>query len=94
MPSPQWFEDNPKVSAYIPKELHDALEAWMREKQIKKVSQALTKILEIHLGRVEEPLAIAPGIYATVEQLDELRGELRSLTEKMEALPRKQPKAL
>jgi hypothetical protein len=93
MPSPQWFEDNPKVSAYIAKELHDALETWMREKQIKKVSQALTKILEIHLGFTEELPAIAPGTYATVEQLDELRGELRAIAEKIEALPREQLKA-
>ncbi len=92
MPSPQWFEDNPKVSAYIPKELHDVLETWMREKQIKKVSQALTKILEIHLGLTDELPAIAPGTYATVEQLDELREELRALAESVESLPREQPK--
>lgn len=93
MPSPQWFEDNPKVSAYVPKELHNALETWMKEKQIKKVSQALTKILEIHLGLTEELPVIAPGTYATVEQLDELRGELRAIAEKMESLPREQPKS-
>ncbi|NJM68535.1 MAG: hypothetical protein HC851_24165 [Acaryochloris sp. RU_4_1] len=93
MPSPQWFEDNPKVSAYIPKELHNALETWMREKQIKKVSQALTKILEIHLGFAEESPAIAPGIYATVEQLDKLRGEMQAIVERVESLPREQPGA-
>lgn len=82
MPTQQWFEENPKVSAYIPKDLHQALESWMKEKHIKKVSQAITKILEIQLGFSGEETAIKPGMYATVEQLNELRDELKALLAK------------
>lgn len=50
MPTNQWFQENPKVSAYIPKALHQRLEEWMEHKGVKKVSQAITQILEEHLG--------------------------------------------
>lgn len=53
MPTNQWFQENPKVSAYIPKDLHQQLEDWMEDKGIKKVSQALTLILEEYL-RVDQ----------------------------------------
>lgn len=49
MPSEEWFRENPKVSAYITKELHQKLESWMEENGVKKVSQALTEILEAFL---------------------------------------------
>lgn len=82
MPTQKWFEENPKVSAYIPKELHQALESWMAEKQIKKISQAITKILEIQLGFSDKEPIVKPGVYATVEQLNELRNDLKSLLRK------------
>lgn len=84
MPTKQWFEENPKVSAYIPKDLHRALEGWMAEKRIKKVSQAITKILEIQLGISDEDSIVKPKTYATVEQLNELRDELKELIRKEE----------
>lgn len=46
MPTEKWFEENPKISAYISQDLYSRLEEWMRERNIKKVSQALTAILE------------------------------------------------
>ena len=49
MPSEEWFRENPKVSAYISRELHQKLETWMQENGVKKVSQALTEILEAFL---------------------------------------------
>ena len=49
MPSEEWFRENPKVSAYISRELHQKLEAWMEDNGVKKVSQALTEILEAFL---------------------------------------------
>lgn len=49
MPSEEWFRENPKVSAYITRELHQKLETWMEENGVKKVSQALTEILEAFL---------------------------------------------
>lgn len=57
MPTDEWFKENPKVSAYIPKELNEKLLDWMKGRSIKKVSQALTTILEEHLGVVQtEPI--------------------------------------
>ena len=53
MPTNEWFKENPKVSAYIPSSLYQRFEEWMKEKNIKKVSQALTQILEEHLGIVQ-----------------------------------------
>ena len=53
MPTDEWFRENPKVSAYIPKELNEKLSDWMKGRNIKKVSQALTTILEEHLGVVQ-----------------------------------------
>ena len=58
MPTDEWFKENPKVSAYIPKELNEKLLDWMKGRSIKKVSQALTAILEEYLGVVQiEPTA-------------------------------------
>lgn len=56
MPTNEWFQENPKVSAYIPKELHHRLEKWMEQQGVKKVSQALTQILEEYLGVVQNKL--------------------------------------
>lgn len=53
MPTNEWFQENPKISAYISKDLHQRLEEWMEDKGIKKVSQALSQILEEHLGVVQ-----------------------------------------
>lgn len=50
MPTKQWFEENPKVTAYISKELHQKLETFMAEEGYKKVSQAITAILEERLS--------------------------------------------
>lgn len=49
MPTNEWFQDNPKVSAYITRDLHKRLEVWMENHGVKKVSQALTQILEEYL---------------------------------------------
>ncbi|MCU0570081.1 MAG: hypothetical protein MUF49_26345 [Oculatellaceae cyanobacterium Prado106] len=49
MPTEEWFKENPKVSAYISKELNERLLVWMKQRGIKKVSQALTAILQEHL---------------------------------------------
>lgn len=80
MPTNEWFQENPKVSAYISKSLNHQLEEWMKQRSIKKVSQALTTILEEHLGVVQiEPknglLSQEPINYATVEQLESIQGK-------------------
>jgi hypothetical protein len=46
MPTKKWFEENPKVTAYISRELHRKLEEYMAERSLKKISQAITAILE------------------------------------------------
>jgi hypothetical protein len=92
MPTPQWFQENPKVSTYIPRELHNALEAWMKERQIKKVSQALIKILETQLGFSNDVQGESFAQYATIDQLEELRNEIKSLSEKLDSSKPEEPK--
>jgi hypothetical protein len=53
MPTDEWFKENPKISAYISPNLNQKLSEWMKSRNIKKVSQALTTILEEHLGVVK-----------------------------------------
>ena len=53
MPTDEWFKENPKVSAYISQDLNEKLLEWMKGRSIKKVSQALTAILEEYLGVVQ-----------------------------------------
>ena len=79
MPTPEWFAENPKISAYVSKDIDDALKAWMEENRIKKVSAALTTILEQFLGLADAPTGIAPGNYATLEQLKELQARVEAL---------------
>lgn len=85
MPTDEWFKENPKVSAYIPKELNDKLLEWMKGKNIKKVSQALTAILEEHLGVVQvepkKPTTNDSGMIALEEKMNELSQEVRELRE-------------
>ena len=50
MPTEEWFKENPKVSAYISTDLNEKLLEWMKQRGLRKVSQALTTILEEHLG--------------------------------------------
>ncbi|MFM7427424.1 MAG: hypothetical protein ACKO7W_20895 [Elainella sp.] len=53
MPTEEWCKENPKVAAYISRELNERLLAWMEQRGIKKVSQALTAILEKELEASE-----------------------------------------
>jgi hypothetical protein len=92
MPTPQWFQENPKVSTYIPRELHNALEVWMKERQIKKVSQALIKILETQLGFSNDAQEKSFAQYATIDQLEELKNKIKSLSEKLDSSKPEEPK--
>ena len=56
MPTPDWFKENPKVSAYISKDLESRLHEWMATRSIRKESQALTVILEEYLSGVVQPV--------------------------------------
>lgn len=86
MPTKEWFDENPKISAYISKELYQELDAWMINNRIKKVSQGLTKILESFLGVDQEELPVDQK-FATVEQIE-------LLLKRIEALENKKPKVV
>lgn len=49
MPTEAWFEANPKVSAYIPKQLNERLKLFKKEQSL-SVSQAVTTILSNYFG--------------------------------------------
>jgi len=91
MPTDEWFRENPKVSAYIPKELNEKLSDWMKGRSIKKVSQALTTILEEHLGVVQTKPITQPvrddrleALEQKFESLSQIVQELRELVEPRE----------
>jgi hypothetical protein len=71
MPSKEWFEENPKVSAYIPREVYDALRAWMVENKVSKVNQAVARLLEAQL--------MAPPAAVSIEEFRELRDRVEAL---------------
>lgn len=79
MPTSDWLEERTKLSVYVGDEINDALKAWMEQNRIKKVTRALTIILEQHLGLAEAPQQTAPGSYATLEQLQELVARVEAL---------------
>ena len=83
MPTDEWFRENPKVSAYIPKELNEKLSDWMKGRSIKKVSQALTTILEEHLGVVQTKPITQP---VRDDRLEAIEQELKSLRQIVQEL--------
>lgn len=50
MPKKEWFDQNPKVSAYLSPELNRRLKEFMDEREITRISQALSTILEEYFG--------------------------------------------
>jgi len=83
MPTDEWFKENPKVSAYIPKELNEKLLEWMKGGNIKKVSQALTAILEEHLGIAQTEPITQP---VRDDRLEALEQKLESLSQIVQEL--------
>lgn len=88
MPTDEWFKENPKISAYISPNLNEKLSEWMKNRGIKKVSQALTTILESYLGVNQD----SPNIESSEndwsrmvdQKLESLSEEMKSLTERFE----------
>lgn len=82
MPNKEWFEQNPKVSAYLSPELNTRLKEFMSEREITRTSQALTSILEEYFGvtsgqpshSTEERLK---GLEATVTTIQKELTEIR-----------------
>jgi hypothetical protein len=83
MPTDEWFKENPKVSAYIPQNLNEKLLEWMKGRSIKKVSQALTTILEEHLGVVQNKPIAESG---EGDRLEALEQKLESLSQIVQEL--------
>lgn len=54
MPNKEWFEQNPKVSAYLSPKLNTRLKEFMVERRITRTSQALSIILEEYFGVTSE----------------------------------------
>lgn len=71
MPTDEWFKENPKVSAYIPQDLNEKLTEWMKGRNIKKVSQALTAILEEYLKVVQTEPTTQPVKDDRLETLEQ-----------------------
>jgi hypothetical protein len=84
MPTEEWFKENPKVAAYLSKELHHLLEDWMERRGIKKVSQGLITILEEYLGVVQSSsLQEKSTTYATIQQLEAFEVKLENLNKQI-----------
>ena len=83
MPTDEWFKENPKVSAYIPQSLNEKLTEWMKGRSIKKVSQALTAILEEYLGVVQTEPITQP---VKDDRLEALEQKLESLSQIVQEL--------
>ena len=88
MPTDEWFKENPKISAYISPNLNEKLLEWMSNRGIKKVSQALTSILEVYLGVNQDRPIIESSendrLRILEQKLENLSQEMRSLTEQSE----------
>ena len=83
MPTDEWFKENPKVSAYIPHNLNEKLTEWMKGRNIKKVSQALTTILEEYLGVVQTESSTQP---LRDDRLEALEQKFESLSQIVQSL--------
>jgi hypothetical protein len=83
MPTDEWFKENPKVSAYIPQSLNEKLTDWMKGRSIKKVSQALTTILEEYLGVEQNKPNTQP---IRDDRLEALEQKLESLFQTVQEL--------
>lgn len=53
MPTPEWFQQNPRIAAYLSPELHQRFTEWMSERSIPSTSQAIATILKEYFGVVE-----------------------------------------
>lgn len=79
MPTKEWFQENPKISAYISRDLYLILKRWMADRGIRKVSQALTEILEEHLGidpKASQSSLLLDDLYT--KRLEILEGKLKA----------------
>jgi len=81
MPTDEWLENNPKISAYIPKETDQALKDWMEANGIKKMSHALNKILSEYLGSAQTQ-SVAPIV--SDDRLKTIEARLEEIESRLE----------
>jgi hypothetical protein len=67
MPTSQWLENNPKVSAHIPQPLYEKLEAFMRDRNLQKTAQAVTLILTEYLSSPQLSTQSSPQLLTVVQ---------------------------
>ena len=91
MPTKDWFKANPKVSAYLSIELNQALQSWMKEHRIKKVSVGLTTILESFLGVNQDKLPVDQSS-VSIEQFQELEKRIETLERSISKVDQSKPK--
>ena len=81
MPTDEWFSNNPKVSAYIPKKTDQALKDWMDANGIRKMSHALNRILSEYLGSAQtqavDPIVSDDRLETIEARLEEIESRLK-----------------
>jgi hypothetical protein len=83
MPKKEWFEQNPKVSAYLSPELYERLKEFMAARGIGKTSQALTLILEEYFTYIsKQPSGSSDA------KLDALARTVETIQKKLEEMER------
>jgi hypothetical protein len=73
MPTKEWLEQHTKVQSYLDSELSTKLSAWMKEKNITQISQAVVVILEHYLND-NPPSEISSQLL--MEEMETLKKEL------------------
>jgi hypothetical protein len=86
MPNKEWFEQNPKVSAYLSPELNTRLKEFMDEREITRTSQALSIILEEYFG-------VTPGqsSQSTEERLKGLEAAVTAIQSELVEIQKSRP---
>lgn len=86
MPKKEWFEQNPKVSAYLSPELNTRLRQFMDERGISRTSQALSVVLE-------EYFSLTPGqeSSSTNERLASLEMAIAGLQKELREVQQSRP---
>lgn len=86
MPKKEWFEQNPKVSAYLSPELNTRLKEFMAEREITRTSQALSTILEEYFG-----VTLGQNSQSTEERLKRLEATVTTIQSELAKIQKSRP---
>lgn len=89
MPSKDWLDKNPKVSAHIPYKLYEQLQKFMKQQSIKSNAEALKIILnEYFNSKVDhsEQDSSPPVDYSVVHQLTTIESKIDKVSEKIDQI--------